>query len=90
MGVHTHQGPHQLEVACSPSGMELRVNQQVLNLETILPALLRRSSSAIFFFDVLQGNLGIEVGNLRGILWDFSDPRNKGSKISEKISEHFS
>ena len=29
------------------------------------------------------------VGNLAGILRDFSDPQNKGPKISGKISEHF-
>ena len=30
------------------------------------------------------------VGNLAGILWAFSDPQNKGSKILGRISEHFS
>ena len=29
------------------------------------------------------------MGGLAGILRDFSDPQNKGSNISEKISEHF-
>ena len=36
-----------------------------------------------FFFDFGEGNLA-------GILWDFSDPQNKGSNISGRISEHFS
>ena len=53
-----------------------------------LPALLQKLVGEFFFFP--QGNLENLVGNLEGILRDFSDPQNKGSKISGKISEHFS
>ena len=58
-------------------------------LAFVLPALLQKLGGE-FFFDFSQGNLGNLVGNLAGILWDFSNPQNKGSKISGKISEHFS
>ena len=54
----------------------------------ILPALLQKLVGE--FFDFSQGNLENLVGNLEGICGIFSDPQNKGSKISGKISEHFS
>ena len=56
----------------------------------IFPALLQKLVGD-FFFDFSQGNLENLVGNLEGIFRGFfSDPQNKGSNISGKISEHFS
>ena len=52
----------------------------------LLPVLLQKLVGD-FFFDFLEGNL---VGILAGILRDSSDPKNKGSNISGKISEHSS
>ena len=54
-------------------------------VQSILPACLQKLVGELFYFG--EGNL---VGSLVGILWDFSDPQNQGSKISGKISEHFS
>ena len=45
------------------------------------------SSSSANFFGFGEGNL---LGILAGILRIFPDPLNKGSKLSGKISEHFS
>ena len=39
------------------------------------------------FLNILQGE---SWGNLEGILQDFSDPQNKGSKYSGNILEHVS
>ena len=57
-----------------------------IQTECFPPALVQKLVGE-FFFNFSQGNL---VGNLAGILRDFSDPQNKGSKISGKFSEHFS
>ena len=54
---------------------------------TILPALLQKLVGELFFLNFWEGNL---AGSLAGILRDFSDPQNKGSKFSGKILEHFS
>ena len=60
----------------------LHAQKLLLTYSPCAPAEARQS---LFFW---EGNF---VGNLAGILWDFfSDPQNKGSKLSGKISEHFS
>ena len=55
----------------------------------LLPALLQKLVGE-FFKNFLQGNLENLVGNLEGIFGGFfSEPQNKGSTISGRISEHF-
>ena len=52
----------------------------------VRPALLQKLVGE-FLLDFPQGDL---VGNLAGNVRDFLDPRNKGSNMSGKNSEHFS
>ena len=61
----------------------------LFSLPKVLPALLQKLVGEFFWF--FAGKFGKFSGKFGGnFLGIFSDPQNKGSKFSGKISEHFS
>ena len=66
-----------------------RVHLDVFLYQNLLPAPLQKLVGD--FFGFFAGKFGKFSGKFGGTFAGiFSDPQNKGSKISGKISEHFS